>query len=80
MYLSPILVLAWVLVTVGTVAFAFHSRRAHNRNRSALRRAQKSLQKLESKNGKLWYEVMKSRASGEMLQTNEITVTNVEAR
>ncbi len=80
MYLSPILVVAWAVVTVGTIAFAFHTRRSHNRNRSALRKAQKSLQKLESKNGKLWYEVMKSRANGDLYRTNEITVTNAEAR
>lgn len=80
MYLSPFLVAAWSLITVGTLFFGFYSRRAHNRNRATLRKVQRALQKLESKNGRLWHEVMKSRASGDLYRANEITVTNAEVR
>jgi hypothetical protein len=80
MYLSPILLASWAVVTLAALVFGIHARRAHNRNKAFLRQARKTVQKLESKNGKLWYEVMKTRAGGELYKANEATLTNVESR
>lgn len=77
MYISSSLVMAWAVLTVGTLAFAVFSRMAHKRSRAYLRQAKKTVQRLEQKNGKLWYEVMKTRAGSELHRLNEVTVTKV---
>lgn len=76
MYLSTPVVVAWVFLTLSVLLFAVRVQRQQRRNLSLLRQTKRTLDKLESKNGKLWREVLKNRADGEY-RSAEVTLTNV---
>jgi hypothetical protein len=76
MYLSTPLVASWLVVTIGVLAFGIYARNRQRKHEALLKQAKRSLQKLESKNGKLWHEVLKTRAAGHYKDT-EITLTSV---
>lgn len=75
MYLSIPFLVAWSVVTICAMAYAMRNKRVQRRNEAILRHTKRSLQKLESKNGKLWHEVLKRRAMSDYT-AGELTVTN----
>lgn len=53
------------------------SRKQLDRNRKAIRRLERTIEKLDSRNGKLWYRMMQNKAVARSGDFTDVTLTKL---
>jgi hypothetical protein len=77
MFMSITLIGVWVVISLAYFGVTIYWGRQHHKQAASIRELKRTVDKLQRKNGKLWYDLMRKQGGNTSATHNDITSTNL---